>query len=246
NIDVKAATEKGIFVANVIYDTCDVADHTVALILSLLRKIPQARESVKSGVWDWKVLQPITRLRGKTVGIIGFGRIGREVAKRIRAFETNIVAYDPYIPSDVFEKNFAKKVDLESIFEQSDVVTIHVTLTDETRHMVRKEYLQKMKKTAILVNASRGAVIDEEALYTALKEGWISGAALDVMEKEPPRRDNPLLNLDNVIITPHMAWYSIDSLTEIQTKAAEEVARALNGQIPVNLVNREVLKLKQR
>jgi len=245
NVDVEAATERGIFVANVIYDICDVADHTVALMLSLVRKIPWAYEGVKEGTWDWKTLHPITRIRGKTVGIIGFGRVGREVAKRIRSFGTNVIAYDPYVPLEVFERNDVKKVGLEEILEQSDIITVHVALTNETYHMIGREQLRKMKSTAILINASRGAVIDEEALYKALKEGWIAGAALDVLEKEPPDKDNPLLKLDNIIITPHMAWYSVGSLTEIQTKAAEEVARVLNGQVPVNLVNKEVLKAKQ-
>jgi len=242
NVDLKAATEKGIFVANVIYDIRDVADHTLALMLSLVRKIPWAYQNVKAGKWDWKILQPISRIDGKTVGIIGFGRVAREVAARIRAFGANIIAYDPYLPSQAFEKSDAKQVDLEAIFEQSDIVTVHVALTEETRHMIGLEQLRKMKKTAVLINASRGAVIDEKALYIALKEKWIAGAALDVLEVEPPKKVNPLLELENLIVTPHMAWYSTASLTEIQRKAAEEVARVLNGKLPVSLVNKEVLK----
>jgi len=242
NVDLKAATEKGIFVANVIYDICDVADHTVALMLSLVRKIPWAYQNVKAGKWDWKVLQPVNRINGKTAGIIGFGRVARKVAALIRAFGTNIIAYDPYLPSETFEKNNVKQVDLEIIFEQSDIITVHVALTEETRHMIGLEQLRKMKKTAVLINASRGAVIDEKALYIALKEKWIAGAALDVLEVEPPKKDNSLLELENLIVTPHMAWYSTASLTEIQRKAAEEVARVLSGKLPVSLVNKEVLK----
>lgn len=242
NVDLKAATEKGIFVTNVIYDICDVADHTLALMLSLVRKIPLAYQNVKAGKWDWKIFQPTSRINGKTVGIIGFGRVAREVATRIRAFGTNIIAYDPYLPSETFEKSNVKQVDLETIFEQSDIVTVHVALTEETRHMIGLEQLRKMKKTAVLINASRGAVIDEKALYIALKEKWIAGAALDVLEVEPPKKDNPLLELENLIVTPHMAWYSTASLTEIQRKAAEEVARVLSGKLPVNLVNKEVPK----
>jgi len=244
NVDLKAATERGVYVANVIYDIYDVADHAVTLMLSLTRKIPWANQNVKSGIWDWKPFQPINRIKGMTVGIIGFGRIGREVAMRVKGFGVNVVAYDPYLPLEVFEKEKVRKADLDTIFKESDIITLHVALSAETRHMIGKDQLRKMKKSTILVNASRGAVVDEKALYIALKEGWIAGAALDVMEKEPPEKDNPLLKLDNVIITPHMAWYSTASLTEIQRKAAEQVAMALNGRIPTNLVNKDVLKTK--
>jgi len=242
NVDLKAATEKGIFVANVIYDICDVADHTSGLILSVFRKLPWAYQGVKSGDWDWKKLQPIPRLRGKTLGLIGFGRVGREVAKRIGAFGVRLIAYDPYLPPEVFEKNNTGRVDLETLIQESDIITIHVELTAETRHMINEDVLRRMKKTAILINASRGAVIDEAALYRALKEKWIAGVGLDVLEKEPPAKDNPLLTLDNVLITPHMAWYSLGSVEEIQRKAAEEVARVLSGQLPLSLVNKDVLK----
>lgn len=241
NVDVKAATEKGIFVTNVVYDICDVADHTVALILSLIRKIPWVDQSTKSGEWDWKKFQPVPRLRGKTVGIIGFGRVGKEVAKRISCFGVNVIAYDPYIPLQVFEKSCVKRVDLEAILKKSDIITLHAALTKETRHMISEDQLRKMKKTAILINACRGPVVDEKALYSALKERWIAGAALDVLEEEPPARDNSLLRLDNVIITPHMAWYSAGSVAEIQTAAAEEVAKVLSGQLPQRLVNKKVL-----
>jgi len=246
NVDLKAATEKGIFVTNVVYDICDVADHVLALMLSLIRKVPWARQSVKGGKWDWKEFQPIARITGKTVGIIGFGRVGREVAARIKGFGTHVIAYDPYVSREIFEKSDVKNVDLETLLKESDAITIHVLLSDETRHMIDENRLRKMKKTAVLINASRGAVIDENALYKALKEGWIAGAGLDVLEKEPPARDNPLFELDNIVVTPHMAWYSTSSLTEIQTKAAEEVARVLSGKLPVSLVNKDVLKSIQK
>jgi len=242
NIDLKAATEKGIFVANVIYDLTDVADHTVGLILSLVRKIPWADKNVKSGLWDWKSVQPISRLKGKTVGIIGFGRIGRLVAQRLRGFEVKIVVYDPYIPPELFSKFGVEKVDFKTLIRESDIITIHAPLTDETKHMIGEEELKSMKRNAIVINVSRGKIIDERALYKALKEGWISGAGLDVMESEPPEKGNPLLKLSNVIITPHMAWYSRESLYEIRRIAAEEVARVLSGQVPMNLVNKDVLE----
>jgi D-3-phosphoglycerate dehydrogenase len=242
NIDVKAATEKNILVTNVVYDITDVADHTISLILSLMRKIPWVHKSTEDGEWDWRKFQPITRLKGKTVGIIGFGRIGRKVAQRLRGFEVELIAYDPYIRTEVFKEYGVEGVDLEALLKKSDIVTIHVGLTEETRRMIGEDELRKMRRGAFLINASRGGLVDEKALYTALKAGWISGAGLDVLEMEPPTRSNQLLSLSNVIITPHMAWYSTSSTAEIQEKAAENVARALSGQIPINLLNKEVLE----
>ncbi|MBS7634109.1 C-terminal binding protein [Candidatus Bathyarchaeota archaeon] len=242
NIDVDAATEKGIFVANVIYDVTDVADHALSLILSLVRKIVWADRNVKGNKWDWKTVQPISRLKDKIVGIIGFGRIGRKVAQRLRGFEVKIVAYDPYVPRETFREYGVEKIDFEALIKESDIITIHIPLTNETRHMIGEKELKSMKREAIIVNVSRGGIIDEKALCKALEERRIAGAGLDVLEEEPPAKDNPLLRLDNVIITPHMAWYSNRSLDEIRRKAAEEVARVLSGQIPVNLVNRDVLK----
>lgn len=246
NVDIKAATERGIFVANVIYDITDVADHTVGLILSLLRKIPLANQNVKGGVWDWKAMQPISRLKGKTVGIIGFGRIGRKVAQRLRGFEVKLIAYDPYVPAELFAEHGVERVDFETLIREADIITVHTALTSETKHLIGEKEFKSMKRDAILINTSRGSVIDEGALYKALKEGWIAGAGLDVLEKEPPEKDNPLLKLDNVIVTPHMAWYSRESLDEIRKRAAEEVARVLSGQTPINLVNRDVLEKIRR
>jgi D-3-phosphoglycerate dehydrogenase len=242
NIDIKAATEKGIFVANVIYDVSDVADHAFALILSLARKILLVNQNVKRGKWDWKEIQPIYRFNGSTIGIIGLGRIGSAIARRARGFNMKILYYDAIRREDIEKELGIIYTDIDTLLKESDIVTLHVPLTNETKHLINEEKLKKMKKNAILINTSRGPVIDEKALYKALKEGWIAGAGLDVLEKEPPLKNNPLFKLNNVIITPHMAWYSIDSLTEIQTKAAEEVARVLSGQLPINLVNKDVLK----
>lgn len=244
NIDVKAATEKNILVTNVVYDVTDVADHTLSLILSLVRKIPWIIKSSKNGEWDWRTFQSINRLKGKTVGIMGFGRIGRKVAQRLRGFEVELIGYDPYVPSKIFEDHRVERVDLETLLRKSDIVTVHAGLTEQTRHMIGEKELRRMKKDSFLINVSRGGIVDEKALYIALKEGWIAGAGLDVLEKEPPARDNPLLSLSNVLITPHIAWYSTSSIEEIQEKAAEDVARALSGQVPINLVNKEVLERK--
>lgn len=242
NVAVDAATKKGIFVTNVVYDICDVADHTITLMLALTRKLFFVEKSIKKLEWDWKKFHPITRIKGKTVGIIGLGRVGRQVAKRIKGFDVNLLACDPYIPVDIFKAYNAKRVDHDTLLEQSDIVTVHVPLNDETRHMIGTDQLKKMKKNAILINAARGGIVDEKALYKALKEKEIAGAGLDVLEQEPIQKDNPLLNLDNVIITPHMGWYSEDAVDEVQRIAAEQVLQCLQGKVPTNLVNKDVLK----
>jgi len=241
NIDIGAATERGILVTNVIYDIADVADHTLSLILSLVRKIPWIRNATRRGEWDWRKFQPIARLKGKKVGIIGFGRIGRKVAQRLKGFDVELCAYDPYVSSAVFEEYMVKRVELGTLLEESDIVTVHVALTDETRHLIGEKELKKMRTDALLINASRGGVIDEKDLHRSLKEGWIGGAGLDVLEDEPLAEGNPLVLLSNVIITPHIAWYSASSVAEIQEKAAQQVAAALSGQIPTFLINREAL-----
>ena len=241
NIDIAAATERGILVTNVIYDITDVADHTLSLVLSLARKIPRIYNTTKRGEWDWREFQPIARLKGRKVGIIGFGRIGRKVAQRLKGFEVELCAYDPYVSRAVFEEHEIEKAELETLLEESDIVTVHVALTDETRHLIGEKELRRMRGEALLINVSRGGIVDEKALYRSLKEGWIGGAGLDVLENELLVKGNPLVSLSNVIITPHIAWYSIDSLAEIQEKAAEQVAAALCGQIPPFLMNKEVL-----
>jgi len=243
NVNLDAATKKGIFVTNVVYDICDVADHTITLMLALTRKLFFVNKSVKKFEWDWKKFHPINRIKGKTVGIFGLGRVGRQVAKRINCFDVKILACDPYIAVDVFKKYNAESVDLDTILEQSDFVTLHVPLNDETRHMISTNQFKKMKKTTILINAARGGIVDEKALYKALWNKEIAGAGLDVLEKEPIEKDNPLLDLDNVIITPHMGWYSEDSVDEVQKIAAEQVLQTLQDKVPTNLVNKEVLKL---
>jgi len=201
NIDLDAATKKNIFVTNVVYDICDVADHTIMLMLALTRKIFQVDKSVKKYEWDWKKFHPISRIKGKTVGIIGLGRVGRQVAGRLIGFDVDLLASDPYIPIDVFKTYNAKRVDCTTLLEQSDIVTVHVPLNKETRNMISTDQLNTMKKKAILINAARGGIVDEKALYKALIKKEIAGLGLDVLEQEPIRKDNQFLSFDNVIIT---------------------------------------------
>lgn len=242
NIDLQAATEKGVFVANVPdFCTIEVAEHTIALLLSLWRKIVPAVCAAKSGTFDWEKIRPIERLAGKKIGIVGFGRIGRAVAKRLKGFGVDILLYDPLVQREVLDQEGVGWVEFDELMKLSDVVLIHSSLSRENFHMIDEDEFKLMKKTALIVNAARGSLISERALLRALTERWIRGAALDVLESEFQRKDNPLLKLDNVLFTPHLGWYSEDALLDLQVKAAEEVARVLQGSLPKNLVNKEIL-----
>lgn len=231
-IDLNAAEDCGIRVTNVPDLITDpVADHTVALALSLIRQIPQGFDQVKNGIWEsqmWKWAPNVPKLSSLTAGIIGFGRTGRAVAKRLKAFGTTIMAFDPYL-NHVDDPEVALVGSVRELLPKADIVCLHAFLSSETLNMIGEAELRSMKKTAFIVNASRGALINEKALFTALSQGWIAGAALDVLEPEPPLKDNPLLTSDRVIITPHVAFYSQESLLEQRKRTAEEVARALQG-----------------
>ena len=231
-VDLKAAEDHGIRVTNVPDLITDpVADHTLGLILALIRQIPQGFDLVKLGVWEsrmWKWAPNVSKLSALTAGIVGFGRTGQAVAKRLKAFGTRIMAFDPYV-KQVAEPDVTLFSSLKDLLPRVDILCLHAFLSEETHNMIGEAELKSMKRTAILVNASRGALIDEKSLYTALCQGWIAGAALDVMEPEPPTNDNPLLKSDRVIITPHVAFYSQESLVEQRRRTAEEVARALQG-----------------
>ncbi len=242
NIDVNAATEKGIVVCNVPdFMTSEVADHTVALILALARKLHQILPSTRSGEWTWSKFRPIESLDSRTAGIIGFGNIGRQVATRLSAFGMKIVAYDPYIPAENVRRLGATPATLGQLLTSSDIVSIHIPLTSETRHLIGKKEIAMMKKSSILINTSRGPVIDQGALLSSLQEKQIGAAGLDVLATEPPDPSDPLLMLDNVIITPHIGWYSEQSSSRLQEHAALEAERILTGQTPRHPVNPQVL-----
>jgi len=248
-IDVEAATERGIAVVNVpSYCEDEVSDHTLALILACTRKIVQFTADVKGGKWDWKRGRPIFRLRGQTLGLVAFGKIPKLVAKKARALGLNVIAYDPYVPEEEFARFGVKKVGFDELLQEADIISVHTPLTEETRHMFSTREFRAMKRSAYIINTSRGPVIDEKALCDALTSGEIAGAGLDVLEEEPPKGDNPLLRLDNVVLTPHVAWYSEDSQEELRTKLAQDIARVLTGKIPEGFVNPEVgegLKLEE-
>jgi D-3-phosphoglycerate dehydrogenase len=237
NIDVDYATEKGIVVVNAPGgNTVSAAEHTLALMFAVARKIPQADKSVKEGKWERKKFMGV-ELRGKTIGIIGLGRIGYEVAKRVRALEMKILAYDPYISEDRARSVGAKLVSLEELLRQSDFITIHVPKTKETEKMISYKEFEMMKDGVYIINAARGGIVDEKALYEALKSGKVAGAALDVYEKEPPDKDNPLLKLENVVTTPHIGASTKEAQMIVGMTIAQEIVNFFKGLPVRNAVN---------
>lgn len=242
NIDVRRATELGIVVSNV-PDYCveEVSDHTAALILALTRHIVPFTTQVSAGKWDNTASGPMRRLRGQTLGLVGTGTIARCVADKMAGFGMRVLAWSPSVSAG--EPIGAKATavgSLDELLAQSDVLSLHVPLTGTTRGLIDAAALARMKPSALLVNTARGAVVDTAALATALRAGKLSGAGLDVLPDEPPRADDPLLTLDNVILTPHAAFASVEAIEELQTKAAENVAAVLGGEVPPYAVNGEV------
>jgi len=244
NIDVKAATSKGIPVSNV-PDFCmdEVSDHAMAFILVAGRKIIQGQEAFKEGKWGPMSvdINSFYRLRGQTLGLYGFGRISLMVAQKARAFGMNCISFDPLVGEGAMSKNNVEKVEMEALLKRSDFISLHAPLTDETENAFDLNKFSSMKKTAWIINTSRGPIIREKDLATALDQGLIAGAALDVLASEPPDKDSPLLNRDNVFITPHIAWMSLGARDDMQRKGVEEVVRVLKGERPKNVVNSEVL-----
>jgi len=247
-IDIQPAGEREIYVTNV-PDYCvnEVADHTIGLLLAANRRILGLVNAAKKGMWFSKlpfdVSAPVSRLEGKTLGIIGLGRIGTAVAIRAKAFGMKVLFYDPYVKLGIERSlNLDRAEDVSYLLENSDIVSIHTPLTDETHHMIGEDQLKRMKEQAVIINTARGAIVSRMALFKALKEGWIAGAALDVIEGEPPNQDEPLLSLENLIITPHRAFYSEESNLDCRRKAATNVLRVLQGRIPLHIVNEQFLK----
>ena len=236
NVDLQYATELGIIVVNSPdASSISVAELTMGLMLSAARNIPQATASLKRGEWDRKSFKGL-ELYGKTLGVIGLGRIGQQVVERAKSFGMNIVGYDPYIPEDVANSMGVKLVDINELCKVSDFITLHVPLTPKTKYIIGKDQISLMKNNAIIVNCARGGLIDEKALYEALKNKKIRSAALDVFEEEPPK-DNPLLTLDNVIGTPHQGASTAEAQKSAGTIVAEQVVKILKGEPAENVVN---------
>jgi len=240
NIDIEAATDKNIVVANV-PDYCvdEVSTHAMSLILACARGLTILDRKVREKKWDFTIVKPLFRTEGQIVGLFGLGRIARKVAQKALGFGFKVIAYDPYV-SEV--EGCIKLVDFDNLLRSADFISIHAPLTTETRYSFGENELRKMKKNSFLINTSRGPLINENALYKALNGEWIAGAALDVMEKEPPDWDNPLLSFENIIITPHISFYSEESYKELKTKVADSVIAVLEGDLPRSAVNPQVFK----
>jgi glyoxylate reductase len=248
NIDITEATKRGIYVTNtpeVLTDT--TADFAWSLLMAVARRIVEADKYVRTG--QWKVSWHPAMLAGRdihhaTIGIVGAGRIGYAVAQRAKGFDMKILFYD-VVPRPEIEKDLgAKKVDMDTLLKESDFVSIHVPLMKETHHLINAEKLKLMKKTAYLVNNSRGPVVDEKALYEALKKDQIAGAGIDVFEQEPTPLDNPLLKLDNVVVAPHISSASLETRSKMSEMVAENLVSFFQGKKPPNLVNPDVMKIK--
>lgn len=231
NIDLVAAKEKGILV-NYVPDYCirEVSDHAMALLLGLIRKIPLSNSLVQAGRWEMPAVVPIRRLEGTVLGLLGFGNIPRLVAPKAKAFGMKVIAYDPFAKDNLFAAAGVERVELDTLLARSDYISVHAPLTPQTRGLLNKEAFAKMKKGVYIINTARGPLIDETALVAALDSGQVGGAALDVVTTEPLAKNSPLLGRDNVIVTPHTAFYSIEALDELQSKCASDVARVLSGE----------------
>lgn len=231
NIDLPAAKEKGIAV-NYVPDYCirEVSDHAMAMLLALIRKIPLSNRLVQGGRWEMPAVVPIRRIEGTVLGLVGFGNIPRLVAPKAQAFGIKVIAHDPYAKPELFKAANVESVDFDTLLKTSDYVSVHAPLLPATRGLMNAAAFAKMKKGAYLVNTARGPLIDEPALVAALDSGQIGGAALDVVATEPLPKDSALLGRDNVIVSPHTAFYSIEALNELQTKCASDVARVLSGE----------------
>ncbi len=237
NVDIQAANEKGIVVMNVPGgNTLSAAEHTLALLFSLARRIPQANLSVKQGLWERKKFMGV-ELNGKTLGIIGLGRIGSIVAEKALCLKMHVLAYDPFISPEAAAEKGIELVSLDELFSRSDFITIHTPLTKETYHMIDRSAFEKMKPGVYIINCARGGIIDEEALYEAIVSGKVAGAALDVFEKEPVDPNHPLLKLDQVIATPHLGASTIEAQKVVAVEIAKQVVDYLLYGIVRNAVN---------
>jgi len=241
HIDLGAASRKQIYVCCVPnYCVEEVADHTLGLILGVTRKIYQLNKNLDPRRWeDYQTVGPVHRLRGRTLGLIGVGKIGRAVAERAKAFGLQVIAFDPYLPPDSLSG--IRLVPLHGLLREADIVSIHSALTHETKGMLSTREFQEMKDGVFIVNCARGAIIDTKALVQAIRGGKVAGVGLDVFEKEPPDPDEPLLHMNEVLVTPHTAYLSVEAELDRQKIPIEEIARAWNGEKPRGVVNLNML-----
>ncbi|HBA8205948.1 TPA: C-terminal binding protein, partial [Escherichia coli] len=239
NIDSQAAKEKGIYVANVPdYGSEDVAEHALALLLAATRRIATRSRDVRDGQWGIGQREPMFRLAGKILGVVGFGRISRCFVQKASGIGfKRILVVDPLLTDEQASQAGVTRVNLDTLCREADFISLHAPLTPDTHHLIGEAELAKMKPSAVLVNTSRGGLIDEQALINALLQQRIFAAGLDVFESEPLSAKSPLLQMDNTLCTDHTAWFTEESVVELQSKAAHEVRRAFEGEHPLNWVN---------
>jgi len=243
NVDVEAATESGIIVGHApLYATDEVSVHAVSLLLACVRDLVGTHKRLEAGTWDVERPVRICRMAGRTIGIVGLGHIGQAVAGKLSGWGLRLLATDPFVESERVEKLGASLVAFEDLLAESDCVSLHVPLLPETRHLINKASLRKMKTGAILVNTARGGVVDTRDLLASLDSGKIACAGLDVFEEEPLPVDSPLRKHPRVVLTDHMAWYSEESQVQLQTTVAEEIVRVCRGGLPLSLMNPDVLQ----
>ena len=234
NIDIPTAKELGIVVTYVPdYCSQEVSDHAMALLLALARKVPYSNKLVQGGRWEMPAVVPLRRLEGQTLGLIGLGGIPRAMVPKAQSFGLKVIAYDPFLSKDMFASLRVESVSLDDLYARSDMISVHAPLSPQTRGLVNAAAFAKMKEGVLIVNTARGPLIDEAALLDALDSGKVGGAGLDVVTTEPLPKGSPLVGRDNLILTPHTGFYSIEALEELQTKCATDVARVLSGEKPI-------------
>jgi D-3-phosphoglycerate dehydrogenase len=243
NVDVEAATEAGIIVGHVpAYCIDEVSTHAIALLLACVRRVVDAHERLREGAWDVSRHEPIRRMAGRTLGLVGFGNIGRAVAEKMSGWGLRLLAYDPYVEPERADAMGVELVDLWTLCRESDFITLHLPLLPETRHLIGSRVFGMMKRGVIVVNTARGPVMDTAALLSALDEGRVVAAGLDVFEEEPLPAEAPVRRHPGLVLTDHTAWYSEESQAQLQRTAAAEVVRVCTGELPRSLSNPEVLK----
>jgi len=238
NVDLNAAAEKGIYVCNAPdYGTFAVAEHAFALLISVVRKLLQLDQNVRNNKWSIDAIGPVHTLRYKTLGIVGFGNIGRHLSKMAQAFDMDVLISDPYVDDELAKEFKVRKTTLDDLVIKSYHISLHAPLSTETRYLFNKTLFKKMKPSATIINTGRGGLINQNDLISALGSGDIAGAGLDVFESEPLAADNELLKISNVVLSPHVAWYTKESVVNLHLEVIDEVLRVLRGNKPLNCVN---------
>jgi len=245
-LDLDAATKQGIAATNAPgFCVEEVSEHTLALILALNRQLPECQDITRKGLWEFEDVWSVRRLKGQTLGLVGLGKIGRAVARKAKAFGLQVKVYDPYLSKSEMNLLNIDSVEFDDLVSTADFISPHVPINEETYHLIDAGVFDSMKDTAYLINTSRGDVVDESALINALKAKKIAGAGLDVLSKEPPDARNPLLSMTNVIVSPHSAFISHEALTDLAAVSTKAVVDALEGKVPENMLNPEVLAESQ-